>query len=59
MCLIVFYSRTPRISHPRQSSMWSNNKACLTQVEGNVVFNGASFSFLVPLRALLYGEKRY
>ena len=24
----------------KQSSMWSNNKACLTKVESNVVFNG-------------------
>ena len=26
--------------YQKQSSMWSNNKACLAQVEGNVVFNG-------------------
>ena len=26
--------------YQKQSSMWSNNKACLSQVEGNVVFNG-------------------
>ena len=45
--------------YEKQSSMWSNNKACLTQVEGNVVFNGTSFFFLVPLSILLYGEKRY
>ena len=26
--------------YQKQSSMWSNNKACLAQVEGNIVFNG-------------------
>ena len=26
--------------YQKQSSMWSNNKACLAQVEGNVIFNG-------------------
>ena len=26
--------------YEKQSSMWSNNKACLTTVQGNVVFNG-------------------
>ena len=26
--------------YQKQSSMWSNNKACLAQVEGNMVFNG-------------------
>ena len=26
--------------YEKQSSMWSNNKACLAHVEGNVVFNG-------------------
>eukprot|EP01046_Picozoa_sp_COSAG06_P048242 COSAG06_NODE_7171_length_2599_cov_1.955200_4_plen_165_part_00 len=26
--------------YEKQSSMWSNNKACLAQVEGNIAFNG-------------------
>jgi len=26
--------------YEKQSSMWSNNKACLAQIESNVVFNG-------------------
>jgi hypothetical protein len=26
--------------YQKQSSFWSNNKACLTQIEGNIVFNG-------------------
>jgi hypothetical protein len=26
--------------YEKQSSFWSNNKACLAQIEGNVVFNG-------------------
>lgn len=26
--------------YQKQSSFWSNNKACLTQIEGNIAFNG-------------------
>merc|ERR1719223_1007712 len=26
--------------YQKQSSFWSNNKACLTQIEENIVFNG-------------------
>jgi hypothetical protein len=35
--------------------MWSNNKACLAQVEGNVVFNGKRKSLIYPLLSLRIG----
>ena len=31
--------------YEKQSSFWSNNKACLAQIEGNVVFNGVCPTF--------------
>ena len=29
--------------YEKQSSMWSNNKACLARIEANVVFNGRTY----------------
>jgi hypothetical protein len=31
--------------YEKQSSMWSNNKACLARIEANVVFNGRTYYF--------------
>ena len=41
--------------YQKQSSMWSNNKACLAQVEGNIVFNGPRVNCqpLCPLPVLV------
>eukprot|EP01049_Picozoa_sp_SAG25_P009224 SAG25_NODE_895_length_4876_cov_4.475822_8_plen_74_part_00 len=46
----VFRNYVHEFGHyQKQSSMWSNNKACLAQVESNVVFNGVRGTALVYL----------